>query len=280
MNKWSIYAMMILLVASLALAGCAKDNESELEKASETESAVTADTTEDTAAESTEVSAESYGTWKGDLKEPETLKERFSYAFGFLFSQSYAQQGIELSPEYFAQAMKEAIAGESGYYSQEELNAILAEYQNLLMEQQKAEREKVAAANLEEAETFLATNKTREGVIETESGLQYEIVVEGDGPKPTADDVVTVQYKGSFINGTVFESSYDSGKPATFAVNAIIPGWVEGIQLMPVGSKYRFFLHPDLAYGEMGSDPVIGPNQLLIFEIELLSIDTEDKPAE
>jgi len=148
------------------------------------------------------------------------------------------------------------------------------------MEQQKAEREKVAAANLEEAETFLATNKTREGVIETESGLQYEIVVEGDGPKPTADDVVTVNYKGSFINGTVFESSYDSGKPATFAVNAIIPGWVEGIQLMPVGSKYRFFLHPDLAYGVMGSDPVIGPNQLLIFEIELLSIDTEDKPAE
>ncbi len=209
------------------------------------------------------------------LPAPESLVERFSYAFGYMFTKSYLQQGVEFSPEYFSQAMNDAVKGNECLYSDEELNAVFQEYQVKLTEQQKAAQAKVSAANMEEAVSFLAANKTREGVIETESGMQYEVVVEGDGERPTADDVVTVNYKGSFINGTVFESSYDSGKPVTFALNAVIPGWTEGLQLMPVGSKYRFYLHPDLAYKELGSAPKIGPNKLLIFEIELLSIDPD-----
>ncbi|MCF7934021.1 MAG: FKBP-type peptidyl-prolyl cis-trans isomerase [Spirochaetia bacterium] len=210
-----------------------------------------------------------------ELKAPETLLERFSYAFGYMFTESYVDQGIDFAPEYFAQAMADALEGTESLYSEEELEAILTEYQMELIAKQEAAQAEAGAANQKEADDFLATNKTRAGVTETASGLQYEVEVAGDGEIPQADDVVTVHYTGSFLNGQVFESSKESGNPATFMLSAVIPGWVEGVQLMPVGSTYRFFIPPALAYGEAGSQPVIEPNQLLIFEIELLSIDTD-----
>lgn len=135
----------------------------------------------------------------------------------------------------------------------------------------KAKDEKLAA-NLKEGEAFLEENKKREGVHTTPSGLQYEVLTEGTGPKPKATDKVKCHYHGTLINGTIFDSSVQRGQPATFPLNMVIKGWTEGLQLMSVGSKYRFFLHPSLAYGERQTGPVIGPNSTLIFDVELLGI--------
>ena len=133
-----------------------------------------------------------------------------------------------------------------------------------------AKQEKLQA-NLTEGEEFLAKNKTREGVHTTESGLQYEVLTEGDGPKPKATDKVRCHYHGTLINGTIFDSSVQRGQPATFPLNMVIKGWTEGLQYMTTGSKYRFFIHPTLGYGERQVSAQIGPNSTLIFDVELIS---------
>ncbi|MBN2712634.1 MAG: FKBP-type peptidyl-prolyl cis-trans isomerase [Planctomycetes bacterium] len=129
-----------------------------------------------------------------------------------------------------------------------------------------------AQENLTAAEAYLEENKKREGVIVTDSGLQYEVLEAGDGNTPSATGRVTVHYKGTLIDGTEFDSSYGRGQPATFPVNGVIPGWVEALQLMKEGAKYRLHIHPDLAYGPYGAGGVIGPNAALIFDVELLQI--------
>ena len=135
--------------------------------------------------------------------------------------------------------------------------------------------EKVAQENLEAGNAFLEKNKSREGVTTTASGLQYEVITEGTGPKPTAEDMVKVHYHGTLIDGSVFDSSVDRGEPAVFQLDQVIPGWTEGLQLMNTGAKYRFTVPPELAYGEQGAGP-IGANAVLVFEVELLGI---EKPA-
>jgi len=146
--------------------------------------------------------------------------------------------------------------------------------QKFFMAAQEKAMEEAKAKNTQEGKEYMETNGKREGVFTTESGLQYEVITEGKGPKPTADDVVKCHYHGTLIDGTVFDSSVDRGEPAEIPLNAVIPGWTEGIQLMSVGSKYRFVIPGDLAYGEygMGGRGPIGPNQTLIFEVELLDI--------
>ncbi len=134
--------------------------------------------------------------------------------------------------------------------------------------QLKAEK---AAANLKEGQAFLAANKVKEGVVELPSGLQYEIITQGTGPKPTANNEVTCHYHGTLINGTIFDSSVQRGRPASFPLNMVIKGWTEGLQLMPTGSKWRFFIPPHLGYGERQVSAQIGPNSTLIFEVELIS---------
>lgn len=129
-----------------------------------------------------------------------------------------------------------------------------------------------SAANLKAGEDFLKANKEKPGVTELPSGLQYEVIKQGDGPKPTAFNSVTCHYHGSLIDGTVFDSSVERGKPATFPLSQVIAGWTEGLQLMPVGSKWRFFIPPHLGYGARQAGPKIGPNSTLIFEVELLGI--------
>ena len=128
-----------------------------------------------------------------------------------------------------------------------------------------------SAANLKEGEDFLAANKIKEGIVETASGLQYEVLTLGTGEKPKATDTVTCHYHGTLINGTVFDSSVQRGQPASFPLNRVISGWTEGLQLMPAGSKFRFFLHPTLAYGDRQISAVIGPNCTLVFDVELIS---------
>ncbi len=142
----------------------------------------------------------------------------------------------------------------------------------LVQEEQTRLAAETAAKNLEEGTAFLAENATKEGVVTLESGLQYETITEGDGPRPTREDQVSVHYKGTLIDGTEFDSSYQRGQPATFAVTGVIAGFTEALMLMNVGSHYRFFIPSDLAYGEAGRRGPIGPNRLLIFEMELLEI--------
>jgi len=134
--------------------------------------------------------------------------------------------------------------------------------------QLKAEK---AAANLKEGQAFLAANKVKEGVVELPSGLQYEIITQGTGPKPSASNEVTCHYHGTLINGTIFDSSVQRGRPASFPLNMVIKGWTEGLQLMPTGSKWRFFIPPHLGYGDRQVSAQIGPNSTLIFEVELIS---------
>ncbi len=129
-----------------------------------------------------------------------------------------------------------------------------------------------AAANLKAGQDFLAENKQKPGVTETASGLQYEVITAGDGPKPTASNTVTCHYHGTLINGTIFDSSVQRGRPASFPLNQVISGWTEGLQLMAQGSKWRFFIPPHLGYGNRQVGPTIGPNSTLIFEVELIDI--------
>jgi FKBP-type peptidyl-prolyl cis-trans isomerase len=136
----------------------------------------------------------------------------------------------------------------------------------------EAEREQAAAKNAAAGEAFLLDNRIREGVVVTESGLQYEVLTQGDGPRPAASDRVTVHYRGTLLDGQEFDSSYSRGEPATFVLDQVIPGWTEGVQLMPVGSKYKFFIPANLAYGPAGGRS-IEPNATLIFEVELLGIE-------
>ncbi|MGM0432299.1 MAG: FKBP-type peptidyl-prolyl cis-trans isomerase [Spirochaetota bacterium] len=260
MKKRLILAALVMVLLIFAV-GCSQNDQGNLEEAAE--AAQEGEQSEDAAD----------GTWRGDLAEPSTLEERFSYAFAHLFTKSYKNEGIEFDPEYFALGLKEAVEGTEGYYNQEETNDILVEYQEQVTAKQEAEQSSAAEENLKEAEEFLAANKDRSGIIETDSGLQYEVVEEGEGAVPAEDDVVRVNYRGSFLTGRVFESTYESGQPATFSVGSVIDGWKEGLQLMSVGGTYRFFIHPDLAYGKAGSGPKIGPNKLLIFEVELLDIE-------
>ena len=149
--------------------------------------------------------------------------------------------------------------------SEEEANVILQEYfQNLA--------NKALEANSEAGKAFLAENAKREEVTTTASGLQYEVLLEGEGDSPKATDEVTVHYHGTLIDGSVFDSSVERGQPATFPVNGVIPGWIEALQLMKPGAKYKLFIPSDLAYGERGAGQMIGPNSTLIFEVELISI--------
>lgn len=134
-------------------------------------------------------------------------------------------------------------------------------------------RDELAATNLSAGKAFLEANKAKAGITTTASGLQYEVITQGTGPQPKPSDTVSVNYRGTLIDGTQFDSSYDRGQPAQFQLDAVIPGWTEALQLMPVGSKYRIYVPAELAYGERGAGGQIGPNAALIFEVELLSID-------
>jgi FKBP-type peptidyl-prolyl cis-trans isomerase FklB len=142
---------------------------------------------------------------------------------------------------------------------------------------QEAKAKEAGAGNRKEGDAFLAANKAKEGVKTTADGLQYKVLTEGNGPKPTANDTVTVNYRGTLLNGKEFDSSYKRGQPASFPVGGVIKGWTEALQLMPVGSKYQLFIPPDLAYGDRGAGGDIGPGETLIFEVELLSIGEQKK---
>ena len=205
----------------------------------------------------------------------ETRADSASYAIGVLVGANNKKQlegapgGKTMNIEAMAQAFRSSSLGEEVKISEEDANALI---QKFFME----ENDREAQENLEAGNKFLEENGKREGVTTTESGLQYEVLTEGTGEKPAATDQVRVHYHGTLIDGTVFDSSVDRGEPTVFGVNRVIPGWTEALELMPVGSKWKVYIPAELAYGERGPSPAIGPNSALVFEVELLEIVKDD----
>jgi FKBP-type peptidyl-prolyl cis-trans isomerase len=209
-----------------------------------------------------------------------TSKDKFSYALGMNMGTSLHRQGVDVDPNILAQGLKAALAGGKTLMTPEEAQAALMEVQNELRKKQQEKAQVAGEANKKEGEAFLAANKAKEGVVTLPSGLEYKILKEGTGAKPTATDSVVCNYRGTLINGTEFDSSYKRGQPATFPVNGVIKGWTEALQLMPVGSKWQLFIPSALGYGERGAGAEIGPNATLIFEVELMSIQEKPKAEE
>ena len=196
----------------------------------------------------------------------ETEMEKVSYSLGVNVAKSVKNQGLEsIDSEAIAQAFTDVFEGNELKISEQESNVILQEYFGKLAQ-------KAQSANVEAGQKFLAENGKRDGVVTTATGLQYEVLAEGSGDSPKETEQVTVHYHGTLIDGTVFDSSVERGQPATFPVNGVIPGWVEALQLMKPGAKYKLFIPSNLAYGERGAGGSIGPNATLIFEVELISI--------
>jgi len=209
-----------------------------------------------------------------------TQKQKESYALGMSIGLGFKKQGLDKSIDsaIVARAMRDALAGTKTAMTEDEMKAALQQLRTEFQTAQEAKAKEAGASNRKEGEAFLAENKSKDGVKVLPDGLQYKVLTEGSGPKPAATDTVTVNYRGTLINGKEFDSSYKRGQPATFPVGGVIKGWTEALQLMPVGSKWQLFIPSDLAYGDNprpGGD--IAPGDTLIFEVELLSIGEQKK---
>ena len=204
--------------------------------------------------------------------ELETDAQKLGYIIGMDIGGSLKEQGADLDLDSLLDAIRATYNGEALAMTPEEAATIREQFIAKRRAEAETERQSLAAANAAEGDKFLLENRVKEGVIVTDSGLQYMVVEMGDGAKPSATDNVTVNYRGTLLNGEEFDSSYARNQPVTFQLDQVIPGWTEGVQLMPVGSKFKFFIPPNLAYGPAGGGP-IGPNATLVFGGELISID-------
>jgi len=213
-----------------------------------------------------------------EIKELKTDQDKVSYGIGVSMAKNLKSQHIEVNLDPLFQGMQDELKGGKLLMTDADLQATMGKFKQELMQKQMEAMKKAAESNQKEGEAFLAENKKKKDVVTTPSGLQYKIIKEGKGKKPKETDTVEVNYRGTLINDTEFDSSYKRGQPATLKVKEIIPGWREALQLMPAGSKWQLFIPAKLAYGEKGAGP-IGPNSTLIFEVELLGIKSA-KPAE
>jgi FKBP-type peptidyl-prolyl cis-trans isomerase len=201
-----------------------------------------------------------------------TQKEKASYAIGMNIGKTFKKDAVDVDPAIFLRGVKDALSGSKALLTDEEIKSTLTILQTKLQKQQEETMRQAAEVNKKAGDAFLAENKTKEGVVALPNGLEYKILTPGTGPKPTATDTVVCNYRGILIDGKEFDSSYKRGQPATFPVGGVIKGWTEALQLMPVGSKWQIVVPADLAYGDRGAGPDIGPGSTLIFEVELLSI--------
>lgn len=203
-----------------------------------------------------------------------TQKEKNSYALGVNIGTSLRKQGVATSvdPAIVARGLRDALAGGKTLLTEDDVKNALQQLRTDVQTAQQAKAHAEGASARKEGEAFLAANKSKEGVQTLPDGLQYKILQQGNGPKPTANDTVTVNYRGTLINSKEFDSSYKRGQPISFPVSGVIKGWTEALQLMPVGSKWQLFIPPDLAYGDQGAGADIGPGETLIFDVELLAI--------
>ncbi|MCK9418717.1 MAG: FKBP-type peptidyl-prolyl cis-trans isomerase [Nitrospirae bacterium] len=209
----------------------------------------------------------------GENLELKTQKDKVSYAIGLDMGNNMKKSELEIDPDVLARAIKDILAGSKPLMTDQEAKETLIALQKDLQAKQIEKNKALGEKNKKEGDTFLAKNKKEKGVKTLPSGLQYKVIAEGKGKSPKASDTVTVNYAGTLINGTEFDSSYKRGQPATFPVGGVIKGWTEALQLMKEGSKWQLFIPSDLAYGEKGTQGgPIGPNAALIFEVELVSI--------
>jgi len=200
--------------------------------------------------------------------EVKTEKQKLSYAMGTYFALGVTQQGMDIDVPAFIQAVEDALNKNDPQISMKEMQDILTKYKETVAKQQSD----AVAANQKAGDAYLAKNKKKEGVIESPTGLQYKILKQGSGEKPAAGNSVTVHYKGTLIDGTVFDSSYDRGQPATLSLGQVIKGWQEALPMMTTGSKWQIYVPAKLAYGDRAASELIGPASTLVFDIELISI--------
>ena len=212
----------------------------------------------------------------GQEKSPQLKdqKDKVSYSIGMNIGFNLSRQKVDINPDILAAGIKDSIAGKP-QLTQDQVKDVMAQFEKDMEQKQKQAGEK----NKTEGAKFLEENKKKPGVKTTASGLEYKVEKEGSGPQPKPTDMVTVNYRGTLIDGTEFDSSYKRGQPATFPVTGVIKGWTEALQLMKVGSKYQLWIPPSLAYGERSVSPEIGPNAALIFEVELLDAKPTPTPA-
>lgn len=206
----------------------------------------------------------------------DTDAQKFGYAIGVDLGKSLQPVKQDVDIAALKAGLDDAFAGTTPKLDEAAREEVKNTIARKMQERQQAERAEQAGKAKAEGEAFLAENAKREGVKTTASGLQYEVLTEGSGAKPSAEDRVTVHYKGSLINGEEFDSSYARGQPVTFPLSNVIPGWTEGVQLMAPGAKYKFFIPSALGYGERGAGVKIGPNETLVFEVELISVEKAD----
>lgn len=215
--------------------------------------------------------------WSADKEEStvklESFQEKLGYSMGLDVGSYFRKIGDEISFEALMRGLEDAYNGRQPALSEEEIATVQKAFGEKMQARQQAELTKIMEKNDKLGGEFLAKNAKRKGVTTTESGLQYEVLRKGDGSKPKATDRVKVDYVGTLIDGTEFDSSIKRGQPAVFGVNQVIPGWSEALQLMAVGSKYKLYIPSTLAYGERGAPPVIEPNSVLVFEVDLLGIE-------
>lgn len=214
----------------------------------------------------------SSSSFSADISSKSSLEKQVGYSLGYSMANNNADVFEDINIDAFLLGFKAALAGKAPSLSPEQMSTALTQYRQQSESKALVEFQKEAATNLQAGQAFLAKNTKVANVKVTKSGLQYQVLQAGKGKLPKASSTVRVHYEGRLLDNTVFDSSIARQQPAEFKLSQVIPGWTEGVQLMPVGSKYRFFIPEKLAYGEMGSGDVIGPNSTLIFDIELLDI--------
>jgi FKBP-type peptidyl-prolyl cis-trans isomerase FklB len=219
--------------------------------------------------------------------ELKTEKDRISYAIGIDVGKGITNRQVEVNPDALAAGVKAIVSGGKPLLTQEQLEEAMTALKTTMqakmaeqMKSQQVEKKEAGEKNKKEGEKFLAENKTKEGVKTTASGLQYKIMTPGTGPKPTSNDTVVVHYRGTLLDGKEFDSSYKRGEPMEFPVTQVIKGWTEALLMMPVGSKWQIYIPSELAYGERGTGRDIGPNSVLQFDVELVSIKPKEGKAE
>ncbi len=238
--------MMALAVSSMVLVGCGEDK-----------------------------AAKDNAEAAGETLELSTLNQKVSYIIGLNMGQNLKNDEVEVDIKALTMALEDSSAGRESRLTEEEIQQSMTAFQEMLQAKRADSVKLVADANAKEGAEFLAANGAKEGIVTTETGLQYRVITAGEGAKPGADDTVSVHYRGTLLDGTEFDSSYKRGEPVSFPVGGVIAGWTEALQLMGEGSKWELFIPSDLAYGPGGAGANIGPNSTLIFEVELLKAAAE-----